>query len=104
MKKSVLLGICAFISIMSTAQNVMVIENKDHTTTKVAVDKILRVYFEQIEFKFDKEKVSLLEGDQVQLNLINNTGKDVIWSSSNTSVATVDNTGNITALSAGTAW
>lgn len=103
MKKFVFLGICAFISLSSTAQNVMVIENSDNTTTKIIVDKILRVYFEEVEFKFENTQVSLLEGSQLQLKLINNTGKDVKWSSNKTSVATVSNSGLVKAVSRGTA-
>lgn len=103
MKKFVFLGICAFISLSSTAQNVMVIENSDNTTTKIIVDKILRVYFEEVEFKFENTQVSLLEGSQLQLKLINNTGKDVKWSSNKTSVATVSNSGLVKAVSKGTA-
>ena len=54
-------------------------------------------------FSFDVNSISLMEGGTRQIVLNNEKGLDVTWSSSNTSVATVDNTGNITALSAGTA-
>ena len=92
----------AFVSLVSIGQRVMVVENSDKTTTKILVDKINRVYFEEVEFRFEKEKVSLLEGSQVQLNLINSTGKEASWSSSNTSVASVTNTGLVSAISKGT--
>ncbi|MBQ8155438.1 MAG: Ig-like domain-containing protein [Prevotella sp.] len=102
MKRIFILCISAFVSLVSIGQRVMVVENSDKTTTKILVDKINRVYFEEVEFRFEKEKVSLLEGSQVQLNLINSTGKEASWSSSNTSVASVTNTGLVSAISKGT--
>lgn len=103
MKKIVVLCACVVLSIVSKGQNVMVIENKDHTATKLLVDKIQRVYFEEVEFKFDKGEVYLLISSQIQLNLINNTGNSVNYNSSNHSVASVNNAGLVKALSKGTA-
>lgn len=54
-------------------------------------------------FSFDVYSISLMEGGKRQIVLNNENGLGVTWSSSNTSVATVDNEGNVTAISEGTA-
>ena len=55
----------------------------------------------------DKNTISLTEGDSYQLKATvspsNATNRTVTWSSSNTSVATVSNNGNVMALKAGNA-
>ncbi len=51
---------------------------------------------------FDTTSLRIIEGEQKQLNLTNLSSGSVSWSSSNTSVATVDNGGVINALSRGT--
>ena len=55
----------------------------------------------------DKDSLTLTEGNTAQLTATvkpdNATNKNVTWESSNTSVATVDATGEVTAIGAGTA-
>lgn len=52
---------------------------------------------------FTTNSESMIETEEKQLQFTNNTGQSVIWSSSNSSVATVDNNGNVKALREGTA-
>ena len=59
--------------------------------------------YQHSSFSFDVYSVSLMEGEKRQIVLNNEKGLGVTWSSSNTSVATVDNVGNVTAISTGTA-
>lgn len=58
--------------------------------------------YQHSTFSFDVNSISLMEGGTRQIVLNNEKGLDVTWNSSNTSVATVDNAGNVTAISAGT--
>ena len=56
--------------------------------------------------KLDKSELSLTEGDTDKLTATvtpENTTDTLVWSSSNTDVATVDNNGTVTAVKAGTA-
>ena len=57
--------------------------------------------------RLDKNSISLTEGDSYQLKATvspsNATNKTVTWSSSNSSVTTVDNNGNVKAIKAGNA-
>ena len=59
------------------------------------------------DIKLNKTSLTLLEGESETLEAMINpsdaTDKTVTWESSNSSVATVDETGNVTAVSAGTA-
>lgn len=48
-------------------------------------------------------EIELMEGDTYSLQLTNNTNQSVTWSSSNTSVATVNNSGVVTGVSKGNA-
>lgn len=59
--------------------------------------------FQHSTFSFDVNSISLIEGGTRQIVLNNEKGLVVAWNSSNTSVATVDNAGHVTAVSAGTA-
>lgn len=54
-------------------------------------------------FYLDKESVEIINGETKKLSLTNKTGSDVIWESSNTSVATVDANGNVKAVAPGNA-
>lgn len=47
MKKLLVLGLCALMTAATSAQDVMVVENKDNTTTEFNVDDIQRVYFKE---------------------------------------------------------
>ena len=47
--------------------------------------------------------VKLYVGDSYTLNVVNNTGASLSWKSSNTSVATVNNSGKVTGVSKGSA-
>ena len=47
MKKLLVIGICALMTAAASAQDVMVVENKDNTTTEFNVDDIQRVYFKE---------------------------------------------------------
>ena len=51
----------------------------------------------------DQTEVSLIEGENVTLTAETNSGKEIIWSSSNENVATVDAAGLVTAVAAGSA-
>lgn len=62
----------------------------------------IKVY-QHSTFSFDVYTISLMEGGTQQIVLNNEKGLDVTWSSNNNSIATVDNNGNVTAISAGTA-
>jgi len=57
-------------------------------------------YVSVVEPYFDKESMSLYKGKSDKFNLTGGRS-DTKWTSSNTSVATVDNKGNVTAVSAG---
>ena len=65
------------------------------------------VIYKVTDVSLDKSTLSLIEGENEQLiatvEPINATNKTVTWSSSAESVATVDNSGKVTAVSAGTA-
>lgn len=60
-----------------------------------------------IELTLNQRDVALEVGQTVQLSVLRKdaalTGADISWSSSNTSVATVDDTGNVTAIAGGEA-
>lgn len=63
---------------------------------KVTVKQMRSVYFDTTAF-------DLMEGAEKTIGITNNTGKNITWSSSNNSVATVDNSGKVKAISKGTA-
>ena len=52
---------------------------------------------------FDTTAFDLMEGGEKTIGITNNTGQNITWSSSNNSVATVDNSGKVKAISKGTA-
>jgi len=54
-------------------------------------------------FYFDNTSLTLTEGGQATIKLTNKTDQSVIWASSNTAVATIDNTGQIKAIGKGNA-
>ena len=56
-----------------------------------------------VRFYIDDRNVTLEVGEKKTLNLMNETGKDVIWSSWNPNIATVDNKGKVTGIRDGTA-
>lgn len=56
-----------------------------------------------VRFYIDDKNVTLEVGEKKTLNLVNETGKGVIWSSWNPKIATVDNKGKVTGISDGTA-
>ncbi|MBU5445517.1 family 43 glycosylhydrolase [Paenibacillus sp. MSJ-34] len=51
--------------------------------------------------QFDKDKLTLQVGGQEQITNKGQSGNDVIWSSINTNIATVDNTGLVEAIAPG---
>lgn len=63
---------------------------------KVTVKQMRSVYF-------DTTALDLMEGAEKTIGITNNTGKNITWSSSNNSIATVDNSGKVKAISKGTA-
>ena len=67
----------------------------------------VRVVIPVTSITIDKESVSMLSGDSITLNATvlpeNASDKTVIWSISNESVATVDSSGNVTAVAEGEA-
>ena len=52
---------------------------------------------------FDSSTLALMEGSEKKINLTNKTSQNIIWSSSNSSVASVDNTGIVKGISKGSA-
>ena len=63
---------------------------------KVTVKQMRSIYF-------DTTALDLMEGAEKTIGITNNTGQNITWSSSNNSVATVDNSGKVKAISKGTA-
>lgn len=63
---------------------------------KVTVKQMRSLYF-------DNSSLDLLDGSEKTISITNNTGQSITWSSSNNSVATVDNSGKVKAISKGTA-
>ena len=63
---------------------------------KVTVKQMRSIYFDTTAF-------DLTEGAERTIGITNNTGQNITWSSSNNSVATVDNSGKVKAISKGTA-
>ena len=63
---------------------------------KVTVKQMRSIYF-------DTTALDLMEGAEKTIGITNNTGKNITWSSSNNSIATVDNSGKVKAISKGTA-
>ena len=63
---------------------------------KVTVKQMRSIYFDTTAF-------DLMEGGEKTIGITNNTGQSIKWSSSNSSVATVDNNGKVKAISKGTA-
>lgn len=52
---------------------------------------------------FDIASLSMMEGSEETIKITNKTSQDIVWSSSDESVVTVDNTGKVKAVSKGTA-
>lgn len=63
---------------------------------KVTVKQMRTLYF-------DNSSLDLLDGSEKTISITNNTGQSITWSSSDNSVATVDNNGKVKAISKGTA-
>lgn len=63
---------------------------------KVKVKQMRTLYF-------DNSSLDLLDGSEKTISITNNTGQSITWSSSDNSVATVDNSGKVKAISKGTA-
>lgn len=63
---------------------------------KVTVKQMRSIYF-------DTTALDLMEGAEKTIGITNNTGKNITWSSSNNSIATVDNSGKVKAINKGTA-
>lgn len=63
---------------------------------KVTVKQMRTLYF-------DNSSLDLLDGSEKTISITNNTGQSITWSSSDNSVATVDNSGKVKAISKGTA-
>ena len=56
-----------------------------------------------LPFKLNKNNAKIVLGDAIKLTLDNSSGKTVIWSSTNENIAKVDQDGNVTGISKGTA-
>lgn len=56
-----------------------------------------------VTFKLNKNNAKIILGDAIKLTLDNSSGKTVIWSSTNENIAKVDQDGNVTGISKGTA-
>lgn len=79
-------------------------ETRIQFTDKATGVKKNEIVVKQINsFWLNNSSVELSTGDKLQLSLTNTTGSSVTWKSSNNSVATVDNNGNVTAVARGTA-
>lgn len=83
-------------SIAKTASEVMNSQN--------AMEEALNVYVTDVEsITLNETSVAMVEGESVQLTAtVDPVDYKVVWTSDNTEVATVDNTGKVTALKAGT--
>jgi uncharacterized protein YjdB len=84
--------------------NVSYVSGKLQLTTynvKAAVDQIEIWNHESSPFVMGTKLTAIANGDLEQLLLIQTTGKDVRWTSSNAQVATVDQTGVVTAIAKG---
>lgn len=77
---------------------------KEEVTKKLALNEIT---VEALGVAIDKQTASAAAGSAIKLNAVTNpinaTERDFVWSSSNETVATVDQTGKVTAVSEGTA-
>ena len=81
----------------TTREGTITIFNEDAgISEKVTVKQMRSIYF-------DTTALDLMEGAEKTIGITNNTGKNITWSSSNNSVATVDNSGKVKAISKGTA-
>ena len=81
----------------TTREGTITIFNEDAgISEKVTVKQMRSVYFDTTAF-------DLMEGGEKTIGITNNTGQNITWSSSNNSVATVDNSGKVKAISKGTA-
>ncbi|NCA97659.1 MAG: hypothetical protein EOM77_05785, partial [Bacteroidia bacterium] len=74
------------------------------STPTAAVKNVIDTYGELEQgITLDKSSISLFKGDLSKINVVNNPNSESInWSSSNDSVASVDQSGNISALEIGT--
>lgn len=66
-------------------------DTKTGISEKVIVKQNRTIYF-------DNNTLTLMEGSEKTINLTNKSGQTITWSSSNPSIASVDNTGKIKAL------
>jgi hypothetical protein len=81
----------------NTREGTITIFNKDAgISEKVTVKQMRSLYF-------DITALDLMEDAEKTIGITNNTGQNITWSSSNNSVATVDNNGKVKAISKGSA-
>lgn len=74
------------------------------TATSNGKNKSKKITIYQTEaLSISPAEIEMLEGDTYSLQVINNTGQSFKWSSSNTSVATVNSSGVVTGVSKGNA-
>ncbi|GGF86558.1 hypothetical protein GCM10010912_34830 [Paenibacillus albidus] len=84
--------------------NVSYVFGKVQLTTynvKATIDDIQIWNHESSPFVLSTKLTAIASGNSEPLQLTNTTGEDVVWTSSNTQVATVDQTGVVTAIAKG---
>lgn len=77
----------------------------DSNVPTAAVKNVIETYgLENHGLILDKSSISLNEGETAKINIASNPNNEVVtWSSNNPNIASVDNSGNVNALAAGTA-